>query len=80
MWSLLVESKCAISQNICRWRQWFCKEKPFKPCFSWGGKTKKLGRQLDGSTILPLGKGVFIGGKGIRKPMRGKLGGEIYGI
>lgn len=32
---------------------------------------------LDGTIILPLGKGVFIGGKEIGKPMRGTLGREI---
>lgn len=32
---------------------------------------------LDGTIILPLGKGVFIGGKEIEQPMRGRLSGEI---
>ena len=36
--------------------------------------------KLDGSTILPLEKEVFIGGKGTRKPMRGTIDAEIARI
>ena len=44
------------------------------------GKYKKLGRQLDGSTILALQKGIFIKGKVIGQPMRGIINGDISRI